>query len=51
MDFAGNHFLSGSEMEETANLSENCPKMAIRNFCNFDRRRFKEKRLQNYIKF
>ena len=30
---------------KTANLSQNCPKTATRNFCNFDRRRFKQKRL------
>ena len=42
MNIAGNHFLSGSEMEDTANLRQNCPKKAIRNFCNFERKRLKK---------
>ena len=40
------NFEGGREMEETANFSRNCPKMANSNSCNFDGRRFKQKRLQ-----
>ena len=45
IDIAGKHFLSGSKMEKTTNLSQNCPKIAIRNFCNVDCRYLKQKRL------
>ena len=40
-----NMFVSGSEMEKTAKLSQNCPKKALRNFCKFDFRRLKQKPL------
>ena len=45
VNFARTHFLKGFKMEKTANLNQNCPRKAIRNFCNFDRRCFKQKRL------
>ena len=37
VNFAGKHFLSGSKMDKTANLSQKCPKMAFCNFCNSNR--------------
>ena len=39
-NLTGEHFLSGSKMKTTANLNQNCPKIAIRNFWH---KRFKQK--------
>ena len=38
-------FKEDQKWNKTANLSQNCPKMVIRNFCRFDRRCFEQKRL------
>ena len=41
VNFAGRYFFRMIKNEKKPNLNQNCPKMVIRNFRNFDRRCFK----------